>query len=254
MIYTIIDANGMGTSSGVHIRLMVSRGLKSTPYQNPKVTLGKPTIVILPEWKEAAPGGPSLVEVLYENVWPCACQFTTSCKLIYCGLCDLGCIRFGLMVSRGLKFTPYQNPKVTLGKPTIVILPEWKEAAPGEWQCVLFCIKMASPCDCHFGKLFMLFCGGAGCDNLTYAGPLCKYVFTTRSSFIHLQTARRMAPGCSRYRCIGACAARAGWLCNSQHRAYLAGMLCRAVEMYTPLCTHTQLPCVFLSVAVVNQS
>jgi hypothetical protein len=57
MIYTIIDANGMGTSSGVHIRLMISRGLKSTPYQNPKVTLGKPTIVILPEWKEAAPGG-----------------------------------------------------------------------------------------------------------------------------------------------------------------------------------------------------
>jgi branched-chain amino acid aminotransferase len=56
MIYTIIDANGMGTSSGVHIRLMVSRGLKSTPYQNPKVTVGKPTIVILPEWKEAAPG------------------------------------------------------------------------------------------------------------------------------------------------------------------------------------------------------
>jgi hypothetical protein len=56
MIYSIIDANGMGTSSGVHVRLMVSRGLKSTPYQNPKVTVGKPTIVILPEWKEAAPG------------------------------------------------------------------------------------------------------------------------------------------------------------------------------------------------------
>jgi hypothetical protein len=36
------------------------------------------------------------------------------------------------MVSRGLKSTPYQNPKVTVGKPTIVILPEWKEAAPGE--------------------------------------------------------------------------------------------------------------------------
>ncbi|KAF6259665.1 branched chain amino acid aminotransferase [Scenedesmus sp. NREL 46B-D3] len=56
MVYAIVDANGMGASSGVHIRLMVSRGLKSTPYQNPKVTLGKPTIVILPEWKEAAPG------------------------------------------------------------------------------------------------------------------------------------------------------------------------------------------------------
>jgi branched-chain amino acid aminotransferase len=35
------------------------------------------------------------------------------------------------MVSRGLKPTPYQNPATTLGKPTIVILPEWKEADPG---------------------------------------------------------------------------------------------------------------------------
>ena len=31
----------MGAASGVHIRLMVSRGLKPTPYQNPKITLGK---------------------------------------------------------------------------------------------------------------------------------------------------------------------------------------------------------------------
>jgi branched-chain amino acid aminotransferase len=42
--------------AGVHVRLMVSRGLKPTPYQAPATTLGKPTIVILPEWKEAAPG------------------------------------------------------------------------------------------------------------------------------------------------------------------------------------------------------
>eukprot|EP00878_Enallax_costatus_P024497 GHUV01026145.1.p1 GENE.GHUV01026145.1~~GHUV01026145.1.p1 ORF type:complete len:241 (+),score=63.18 GHUV01026145.1:797-1519(+) len=56
MIYTTVDANGMATASGVHIRVMVSRGLKSTPYQNPKVTVGKPTIVVLPEWKEAASG------------------------------------------------------------------------------------------------------------------------------------------------------------------------------------------------------
>ena len=36
---------------GVHIRLMVTRGLKATPYQNPKVTIGAPTIVIIPEYK-----------------------------------------------------------------------------------------------------------------------------------------------------------------------------------------------------------
>lgn len=36
---------------GVHIRLMVSRGLKATPYQDPRVTISPPTIVIIPEFK-----------------------------------------------------------------------------------------------------------------------------------------------------------------------------------------------------------
>jgi branched-chain amino acid aminotransferase len=35
----------------VHIRLMVSRGTKSTPYQDPAVTISEPTIVIIPEYK-----------------------------------------------------------------------------------------------------------------------------------------------------------------------------------------------------------
>jgi branched-chain amino acid aminotransferase len=38
--------------SDTHIRLIVSRGVKSTPYQHPKVTIGKPTIVIIPEYKK----------------------------------------------------------------------------------------------------------------------------------------------------------------------------------------------------------
>ena len=38
--------------SDTHIRLIVSRGLKRTPYQHPKVTVGKPTIVIIPEYKK----------------------------------------------------------------------------------------------------------------------------------------------------------------------------------------------------------
>ena len=42
-------------TSDVHIRLIVSRGLKSTPYQHPKVTIGPPTIVIIPEYKKASP-------------------------------------------------------------------------------------------------------------------------------------------------------------------------------------------------------
>ena len=44
-----IEKNNMG--SDVHIRLIVSRGLKLTPYQHPKVTIGKPTVVIIPEYK-----------------------------------------------------------------------------------------------------------------------------------------------------------------------------------------------------------
>ena len=52
-IMAICQANGMET--GVHIRLMVSRGVKSTPYQHPRVTITGPTIVIIPEWKAAKP-------------------------------------------------------------------------------------------------------------------------------------------------------------------------------------------------------
>ena len=52
-------------SDGVHIRLMVSRGTKSTPYQDPRVTIGPPTIVIIPEYKrsEPAPRGLALYTV-----------------------------------------------------------------------------------------------------------------------------------------------------------------------------------------------
>ncbi|PNH08681.1 Branched-chain-amino-acid aminotransferase-like protein 2 [Tetrabaena socialis] len=53
LLYETVDANGM--TSGVHIRLMVTRGLKPTPYQNPNITIGKPTIVIIPEFKEPSP-------------------------------------------------------------------------------------------------------------------------------------------------------------------------------------------------------
>ncbi|UPR02233.1 class IV aminotransferase [Chloropicon primus] len=49
MVEETCVANGM--ESGVHIRLIVSRGEKLTPYQAPKATLGMPTIVIIPERK-----------------------------------------------------------------------------------------------------------------------------------------------------------------------------------------------------------
>ncbi|MBT6426646.1 MAG: aminotransferase class IV, partial [Rhodospirillaceae bacterium] len=53
-IRAALDANGMTTD--VHIRLMVTRGIKSTPYQHPKVTITPPTVVIIPEYKVATEG------------------------------------------------------------------------------------------------------------------------------------------------------------------------------------------------------
>ena len=52
-LYATLEANGM--VEDVHIRLMVSRGVKSTPYQDPAVTIGGPTIVIIPEYKTPDP-------------------------------------------------------------------------------------------------------------------------------------------------------------------------------------------------------
>ncbi|MEM6555835.1 MAG: aminotransferase class IV [Pseudomonadota bacterium] len=40
---------------GVHIRLMVTRGIKKTPYQGPRFTITPPTIVIIPEYKAPVP-------------------------------------------------------------------------------------------------------------------------------------------------------------------------------------------------------
>ena len=52
-LYETLDANGM--ADGVHVRLMVTRGVRSTPYQDPRVVVGGPTIVIIPEYKEPDP-------------------------------------------------------------------------------------------------------------------------------------------------------------------------------------------------------
>jgi len=49
MIYETIRINKM--QSEVHVRVIISRGIKSTPYQDPSFTISKPTIVIIPEYK-----------------------------------------------------------------------------------------------------------------------------------------------------------------------------------------------------------
>jgi branched-chain amino acid aminotransferase len=48
-LYRTLAATEM--TDGVHIRLMVTRGVKRTPYQDPRVTVGPATIVVIPEYK-----------------------------------------------------------------------------------------------------------------------------------------------------------------------------------------------------------
>ncbi len=52
-LFDCLKANNM--TDGVHIRLMVTRGIKKTPYQGPRFTIGKATIVIIPEYKDPVP-------------------------------------------------------------------------------------------------------------------------------------------------------------------------------------------------------
>ena len=49
----LLAANGM--EDGVHLRLMVTRGEKTGANQDPRNALGRPTIVILAEWKVPSP-------------------------------------------------------------------------------------------------------------------------------------------------------------------------------------------------------
>ena len=52
-VYETLRANEM--TDGVHVRLMVTRGVKSTPYQDPRMTIGPATVVIIAEHKEPLP-------------------------------------------------------------------------------------------------------------------------------------------------------------------------------------------------------
>ncbi|UCD40669.1 MAG: aminotransferase class IV [Chloroflexota bacterium] len=52
-VYKTIQENNM-TSNDVHIRLMISRGTKRSPSQDPRATISGPTIVIIAEYKAPA--------------------------------------------------------------------------------------------------------------------------------------------------------------------------------------------------------
>ena len=53
ILQEVVDANAMTTD--VHLRLMVTRGTKKTPSQDPRLVVGGPTIVVIAEHKVADP-------------------------------------------------------------------------------------------------------------------------------------------------------------------------------------------------------
>jgi len=52
-LHDTLEANNM--DEGVHVRLMVTRGVRSTPYQDPRVVVTPATVVIIPEYKQPDP-------------------------------------------------------------------------------------------------------------------------------------------------------------------------------------------------------
>jgi branched-chain amino acid aminotransferase len=53
LILDILAKNEM--EDGVHVRVMVTRGIKKTPSQDPRLTISDPGLVIIPEYKQVNP-------------------------------------------------------------------------------------------------------------------------------------------------------------------------------------------------------
>ena len=51
-VWDTLKANKM--EDGVHVRIMVTRGIKKTPSQDPRLTISGPNVVIIPEFKTAS--------------------------------------------------------------------------------------------------------------------------------------------------------------------------------------------------------
>ncbi len=51
-VWKTLKANKM--TDGVHVRIMVTRGIKKTPSQDPRLTIPGPNVVIIPEYKTAS--------------------------------------------------------------------------------------------------------------------------------------------------------------------------------------------------------
>ena len=53
IVEKVLLTNNM--QDGVHVRIMVTRGIKKTPSQDPRLTISGPNLVIIPEYKTADP-------------------------------------------------------------------------------------------------------------------------------------------------------------------------------------------------------
>jgi branched-chain amino acid aminotransferase len=51
-VWDVLKANEM--YDGVHVRVMITRGIKKTPSQDPRLTITGPSVVIIPEYKKAS--------------------------------------------------------------------------------------------------------------------------------------------------------------------------------------------------------
>jgi branched-chain amino acid aminotransferase len=70
LIWDTLNKNGM--KDGAHIRLMCTRGKKSTPNQDPRFALGQPTIVIVAEYKVINPESKKRGLSLYTSTFRCS--------------------------------------------------------------------------------------------------------------------------------------------------------------------------------------
>ena len=69
-IQATLDRNGM--TDGAHIRLMVTRGRKKTPNQDPRFALGQATIVIIAEYKAPKPESKAKGLALFTSTIRCS--------------------------------------------------------------------------------------------------------------------------------------------------------------------------------------
>ncbi|MEZ5670701.1 MAG: aminotransferase class IV [Alphaproteobacteria bacterium] len=64
--------NAMTGEEGVHVRLMITRGLKKTPNQDPRHTISKPTVAIVAEFKTFDPAILKTGLTLFTSTFRCA--------------------------------------------------------------------------------------------------------------------------------------------------------------------------------------